>query len=462
MERYMYSDVEHLGEDLDCLLQVNKEPVEFDPMCDKENPHKISFEDVSAAAFRIQSGIIKTPCVKSHMSLEYGMDIYLKNDFLQHTGSFKERGARNALVLLPSEARQRGVISASLGNHSQALSYHANLLNIPATVVMPNVAPIMKIQKCRSFGANVVIHGHDMREAKHQAMVLAKERNLTYINGYDHPHIMAGQGTVGLEIVEQVPDVDAVLVPVGGGGLLAGTATAIKHLKPHVLIYGVESEKCASMTEALNNGQPENVHIRSTLADGLAVPTVGYNAYHTSKSLVDRVISLPEDWIARAILLLVEQEKFVVEGGGAVGIAAIMAGLVPELAGKKVVCILSGGNIDTTILGRCLERGLAAESRLVKFKVTVSDRPGGIAELCKVISSTGVSIKDIMQERAWVCGDIFSVRVKVVCETRGPEHTDELRSLIARTYREWVFTREAGDYCHTPLKNYDSLDNVSH
>ncbi|GBP85809.1 hypothetical protein EVAR_65873_1 [Eumeta japonica] len=424
--------------------------IEFDPMCDKENPQKIAFEDVSAAAFRIQSGIVKTPCVKSHMSLSYNMEIYLKNDFLQHTGTFKERGARNALLLLSAAAKQKGVISASLGNHAQGLSYHANLLKIPATVVMPNVAPIMKIQKCQSYGAEVLVCGHDMKEAKYHAMALAKEKGLTYINGYDHPHIMAGQGTIGLEIVEQVPDVDAVLVPVGGGGLLAGVATAVKHLQPHVLIYGVETEKCPSMKSALNRGEPTSVAIKSTLADGLAVPTVGYNAFLTAKPLLDKLITVNEDWLARAILRLVEQQKCVVEGGGAVGVAAIMAGLTPELAGKKlasrelaravlieVVCILTGGNIDTTILGRCLERGLAAEHRLVKFKVTVSDRPGGIAELCKLIASIGVSIKDIMQERAWVYGDIFSVSVKVVCETRGPDHLEQLRSLIADTYREW-------------------------
>ncbi|XP_026314655.1 uncharacterized protein LOC113226296 isoform X2 [Hyposmocoma kahamanoa] len=448
---------------------TNSSTVEFDPMCDKENPQKISFEDVSAAAFRIQSGIVKTPCVKSHMSVTFAMEIYLKKDFLQHTGSFKERGARNALLLLSPGAKQRGVISASLGNHSQGLSFHANQLNVPTTVVMPNVAPIMKIEKCRSYGANVIIYGDDMKEAKYHAMILAKEKNLTYINGYDHPHIMAGQGTMGLEILEQVPDVDAILVPVGGGGLLAGVATAVKHLKPHVLIYGVETEKCPSMDNAIKNNGPLSVEIRSTLADGLAVPTVGYNAYFTVKHLLDRMITVNEDWLARAILRLVEQEKYVVEGGGAVGVAAIMAGLVPELVGKKVVCILSGGNIDTTILGRCLERGLAAEHRLVKFKVNVSDRPGGIAELCKLIASTGVSIKDIIQERAWVHGDIFSVRVKVVCETRGTEHKEELRNLIATTYREWYFTGDSDNY---PVKTLspsmtiqdhnDDDDNISH
>lgn len=421
---------------------ISPHSVEFDPMCDKEHPQKITFEDVSAASFRIQSGILKTPCVKSHMSMEYSMEIFLKADFLQHTGSFKERGARNALLLLSKEAKERGVISASLGNHAQGLSFHANELKIPAIVVMPNVAPIMKIQKCQSYGAEVIVHGDDMKEAKLHAMSLAKQKGLTYINGYDHPHIMSGQGTLGLEIIEQIPQVDAVLVPVGGGGLLAGVATAIKHLKPNVLIYGVESEKCPSMKHAMRNNEPTSVEIRSTLADGLAVPTVGYNAYATAKPLMNKLITVNEDWIARAILRLVELEKYVVEGGGAVGLAAIMAGLVPELIGKKVVCILSGGNIDTTILGRCLERGLAAEQRLVKFKVTVSDRPGGIAELCKLISKIGVSIKDIMQERAWVYGDIFSVRVKVVCETRGPEHTEELRATIADYYKEWCFDRQ--------------------
>ncbi|KAG7297895.1 hypothetical protein JYU34_018650 [Plutella xylostella] len=436
--------------------------VDYDPMCDKENPQKIFFEDVSAASFRIQSGIVKTPCVKSHMSKTYGMDIYLKNDFLQHTGSFKERGARNALLLLSPTCKKQGVISASLGNHSQGLSYHANLLNIPVTVVMPNVAPIMKIEKCRSYGANVIVHGDDMKEAKFHAMMLAKERGLTYINGYDHPHIMAGQGTVGLEIAEQVPAADCVLVPVGGGGLLAGVATALKHLKPDVLIYGVETEKCPSMQQAMRSEGPVSVDIRSTLADGLAVPTVGYNAFTTVKPLIDRLITVNEDWLARAILRLVEQEKYVVEGGGAVGVAAIMAGLVPELANKTVVCILSGGNIDTTILGRCLERGLAAERRLVKFKVTVSDRPGGIAELCKLICSIGVSIKDIMQERAWVHGDIFSVRVKVVCETRGPEHMEELKHMISDSYREWYFARDHDTLPPTPDDASIDDDDVSH
>ncbi|XP_053613762.1 L-threonine ammonia-lyase-like isoform X2 [Plodia interpunctella] len=373
------------------------------------------------------------------MSDCFGMDIYFKCEFLQLTGSFKERGARNTLLQLTPEAKKAGVISASLGNHSQGISFHGNLLNVPVTVVMPTVAPIMKIQKCQGYGAEVIVHGLNMREAKYRAMEIAKEKGITYVNGYDHPHIIAGQGTVGLEIIEQVPDLDAVLVPVGGAGLLAGVAVAIKHVKPHVLVYGVETNKCASMQEAVKYNEPTPITITSTLADGLAVATVGYNAYFTARPVTDKVITVKEDWLARAILRLVEQQKFVVEGGGAVGVAAIMAGLVPELADKKVVCILTGGNIDTSLLGRVLDRGLAAEHRFVKFKVTISDRPGGLAELCRIIASIGVSIKDILQERAWIFGDIFSVEAKVVCETRGAEHIQELRDLICQHFKEYVF-----------------------
>ncbi|XP_077297307.1 serine racemase [Arctopsyche grandis] len=410
-----------------------------DPMCDAIHPQKITFEDVSSAAFRIKSGIIKTLCVKSHLSKDADIEIYLKNDFLQCTGSFKERGALNTLILLTKEQKQVGVISASLGNHAQALCYHGQRLGIPVTVVMPIVAPIMKIQKCKDYNAAVIVDGQNMSEAKSIAMRLSVEKGLMYVNGYDHPHIMAGQGTIGLEILDEVPDLDAVIVPVGGGGLIAGIATAVKHLQPNVKIYGVESEKCPSMTAAISKGYPEASQIMSTLADGLAVPLVGYNAYATVAPLLDRMIVVKEDWIARAILKLVETEKCVVEGAGASGIAAIMAGMVPELVGKKVVCILSGGNIDSTVLGRCLERGLAAEGRLIKFKVTVSDRPGGITELCKTLSSIGVSIKDIMHERAWVISDIFSVQVKVVCETRGPEHSEILKNLLNEKYEEVNF-----------------------
>ncbi|VEN49515.1 unnamed protein product [Callosobruchus maculatus] len=323
--------------------------------------------------------------------------------------SFKERGARYAMVMLTPEQKRKGVVAASLGNHAQAVAYHGFLLGIPVTVVMPIIAPIMKVQKCREYNANVIMEGKNMAEAKKLAISLSRKNEWTYINGYDHPQIIAGQGTVGLEILEQVEDVDAVVVPTGGGGLLAGVAVAVKTLNPSIKIIGVESERCASYANAIKNGKPISTAIEGTLADGLAVPMIGYNAWETSKHLVDKMVTVKEEWIAVAILRLIENEKCVVEGAGACGLAAILAGQLDEFKGKRVVLLLTGGNMDTTILGRCLERGLAADGRLVKCKVTVSDRPGGISELCKLIGSIGVSIKDVIHERAWVASDVFSV-----------------------------------------------------
>ncbi|XP_046678776.1 L-threonine ammonia-lyase-like isoform X1 [Homalodisca vitripennis] len=406
----------------------------IDPNCLPDRPQAVTFADVTSAAFKIKNGIINTPCVRSHLSDLTGMEVFLKKDFMQTTGSFKERGACYALLMLSEEQRQKGVISASLGNHAQALCYHGQRLNVPVTVVMPVVAPIMKIQACRRFGANVIVEGNDMKEAKRLAMVKGRELGLTYINGYDHPHIIAGQGTLGLEIVEQVQDIDAVVVPVGGGGLIAGVALAVKSLHPNVKIIGVESDRCASFSNALSCGKPTPVPIKSTLADGLAVPLVGYNAFHTARPLVDKMVVVKEEWIAIAILRLVEMEKCVVEGAGAIGLAAILAGHLPELRNKRVVLILCGGNIDTTILGRCLDRGLTADGRLIKFSVVASDRPGGIAELCRLLADVGVSIKDILHERAWITNDIFSVKVKVVCESRDLEHSKQLMKVLSERY----------------------------
>ncbi|XP_048761123.1 L-threonine ammonia-lyase-like [Ostrea edulis] len=407
-----------------------------DPFCDPENPKKILFQDVSAAAYKIKDGIHRSPCIKSRMSSMLDMDIYFKKEFLQFTGSFKERGARYALMQLSKEEKAVGVIAASAGNHALALSYHGQSLGVPVTVVMPIVAPMMKVQACISHGATVIIKGNDISESKDHAQILGKEKGYIYINGYDHPHILAGQGTMGLEIVEQVPDVDAVVIPVGGGGLIAGSALAIKNLKPSVQIIGVESERCASFSEALKAGKPVHTEASSTLADGLAVPTVGVNAFVTAKDVVDRMVIVKEEYIALAILRLVELEKAIVEGAGATGLAAILEGLLPELKKKKVVVALCGGNIDTTALGRVIERGLAADGRLIRFVVTVSDRPGGIAELTKLMAEVGVSIKDIFHERAWLKSDIFSVQVKCVIEARDKAHSEELEAALRKRYKQ--------------------------
>merc|ERR1711988_405728 len=362
------------------------------------------------------------------------MDIYLKKDYMQYTGSFKERGARYTLLMLSDEQKKKGVIAASAGNHALALAFHGGQLNIPVTVCMPVVAPIMKVENCKKFGAHVIIHGADIGEARERALQIGKEKDFMYINGFDHPNILAGAGTMGLEIIEQVPDVEAVVIPVGGGGLIAGCAVALKTMKPDIIIIGVEPERCPSFATAMKMGTPVFTPTLPSLADGLTVPTVGCNALATAAPLIDRMVTVSEEWVAIAILRCLEMEKAIVEGGGASGVAAGLAGLCPELKGKKVVIPLCGGNIDTTILGRCLDRGLAADGRLVKFSCTISDRPGGMAELLSLLSKLGVSIKDISQERAWIKNDIFSVEDVVVVETKDSEHANQMFTELEKRY----------------------------
>ncbi|XP_057311206.1 L-threonine ammonia-lyase-like isoform X1 [Hydractinia symbiolongicarpus] len=410
------------------------------------NPVEVTFEDVSAAAFRIKSGIRRTPCDKSErLSAMLGMEVYCKKDYMQATGSFKERGARNTLLMLPKDQKNRGVIAASAGNHALALAYHGKKLNIPVQVCMPINAPITKVSQCRKYGAVIHMIGDDIIEARDYGLNIAAKEGLAYINGYDHPDILAGQGSCGLEIAEQVDDIDAVVIPVGGGGLIAGCAVALKALHPNIEIIGVESEKCASFAAAMKAGQPVKISSDQslTLADGLCVSKVGSNAFATAKDNIDRLIQVSESYIAMAVLRLVEEEKCVVEGAGATGLAAAFAGLLPELKGKRVVFPLCGGNIDSTVLGRVIERGLAADGRLVRFSAVVSDRPGGLSELTKMLSDLRVSVKDIFHERAWLKTSVFSVVNKVVCECRDYEHAQELKKALEDRYDEVSFSTNA-------------------
>jgi threonine dehydratase len=288
------------------------------------------------------------------------------------------------LCFAAKEEKDRGVIAASAGNHALALAYHGQELGIPVTVVMPKIAPITKIQNCRELNARVMIHGQHIGEARDFANALGIKEGLTYINGFDHPNVIAGAGTLGVEIIEQVPHVDAVVIPVGGAGLIAGCALAIKTLKPDVKVIGAEPETVPSLTAAMEAGFPVTVNGGPTLADGLLVPRVGTNAFALCQKYVDKVVLVKEKSIALAMLRLVEMEKAVVEGGGATGLAAMLQGLLPELEGKTVVIPLCGGNVDTPVLGRVIERGLAADARLIRFDAVVSDRPGGISALTKV------------------------------------------------------------------------------
>ncbi|MFN2476556.1 MAG: threonine ammonia-lyase [Chthoniobacterales bacterium] len=390
-----------------------------------------TFQDIEAARARIEGAVYHSPCPHSiPLSEITGMEIYCKLDNLQRTGSFKERGARNALAQLPAEQQKRGVIAASAGNHAQALAYQGKLLGIPATVVMPKFAPLIKVSNCQKLGATVVMFGNDFGEAKAHAHEIAKERGLAYIDGYDDPAIIAGQGTMGVEIVEQVPDVEAVIVPVGGGGLLAGVALAVKSMRPAVKVIAVEAENVASFSAALAAGEPTRFSTKPTLADGLAIPVVGSNAFAIAKDRIDRVITVSEEQIAVSILRIVELEKGVVEGAAATPLAACLSGQLKELAGKKVVILLCGGNIDPNVLSRVVERGLVADGRLCRFTAMISDRPGGLADLATQIAASGASVKQIVHDRAFAGSDVSAVHVLCTVETRNHEHLAELRERL--------------------------------
>ena len=399
----------------------------------------VKFEHCVRAMHRIRTGVVRTECRRSHwLSGATGCELWLKCELNQFTGSFKERGARNSLLSLSVEERRVGVVAASAGNHALALCWHGAELGIPVTVVMPTVAPMAKVDKCRLFGANVVIAGAHIGESK--AYANEHYAHQRYVNGYDDPEIIAGTGTLGMEMLEQLPECDVAVVPVGGGGLIAGIALAIKTLNPAVKVIGVEPARCASYTAALASGRPVQSDVLPTLADGLAVPKVGPHAFAVAKHWVDETVIVEESDVALAVLRLIENEKMVVEGGGATGLAALLPGGPldrADLKGKNVMVPLCGGNIDVTTLGRVIERGLAADGRLIRLTVPVSDRPGGIAELTRLLADAGASVKDIFHERAWLQSSVDQVVIKAVLETRGPQHNVDLLDIMnASGYRD--------------------------
>jgi threonine dehydratase len=393
----------------------------------------VSLNDIRAARRRIKGGVIVTPCPASiPLSEITGSRIVCKLDNFQRTGSFKERGARNALLLLPALSRRRGVIAASAGNHALGLAYHGRLLRIPVTVVMPEFAPLIKITTCQRLGARVILHGKDFGEAVAQARRLVESEGLTYIHGFDDPDIIAGQGTLGLEILSQVPDVEAIVCPVGGGGLLAGLCVAVKAVRPRVEIIAVESVSTGNLSAAIKADRPVRVPRRSTLADGLATLTVGANAYGLIRRRVDRVVRVEEKWISLAILRMLELEKTVVEGAAAAPLAAMMSGAIGGLRGKRVALVVCGGNIDPAILGRVIEKGLVHDGRLTRFLVRISDRPGGLAELCRVIASCGASINQVTHDRAFSGPDVSETEVVCTVETRDRAHIAALHRALRK------------------------------
>ena len=356
---------------------------------------------------------------------------YLKADCLQKTGAFKLRGAYYKLSTLTDEEKARGVIACSAGNHAQGVAFAARDMGIPATICIPAGAPLSKIEATRSYGANVVLVPGVYDDAHAEAVRLRDEQGLTFIHPFDDERVMAGQGTIGLEIAEQLLDVDAVLVPIGGGGLIAGVASALRQLKPACRIIGVQAAGAASMADSLRAGHILTLPEVHTVADGIQVKTPGEKTFAICREAVDEVVTVGEAEIASAILTVLERQKLMVEGAGAVGVAAAMYGEL-DLRGKTVCALLSGGNLDVTMLERIITRGLAREGRTVGFSTVLPDRPRALAGLLGIVSELGANVLEVGHERSSLKADLGSTVVHLLVETRNRAHVDELFDAMHR------------------------------
>ena len=387
----------------------------------------VTLDDILAAQTRIAGRVLRSPCPRSiPLSEATGADVFCKLDLLQRTGSFKERGACNALMMLDDAAKSRGVVAASAGNHALGLAYHGKLLGIPVTVVMPRFAPLVKVATCRRLGARVILKGETFDDARRGAAANADRDGRDRIHGVDDPRVIAGQGTMALEILEDVPEAAAIVVPTGGAGLLAGVAVAAKALRPDIRIVAVETAAAPSFSASLAAGRPTQVPIHPTLADGLAVGRVGELSFLLAAPLVDQVVTVDEAELSLAVLRLLELEKTVVEGAAASALAALLGGRCPELAGRSTVLLLCGGNIDLTILDRVIDHGLVVDGRRWRFTARISDRPGGIARLTAAIAAGGASVREIVHDRTFSGADVFSTGVEVTVETAGHDHVATL------------------------------------
>jgi threonine dehydratase len=394
----------------------------------------LSFGDIEAARKRIGDAVYQTPCAYTKtLSDLTGTRLYLKLENLQMSGSFKERGAANKLLSLGDDERARGVIAASAGNHAQGVAYHARRLGVRAVIVMPNATPLVKVSATRGFGAEVVLHGANYDEAYAEARRIEAAESLTFIHPFDDDAVMAGQGTIGLELVEQNPYLDAVVVAVGGGGLAAGVATAIKETNPRIKVYGVEPKGMPSMKLALEAGAPVTVPASKTIADGVAVKTVGARTFAVCQRYLDDVVLVDEEEIAEAILLLLEREKTVAEGAGAAPLAALVHQRLPQLVGKKVAAVVCGGNIDVNVISRIIDRGLVKSGRLMRLRVLIPDLPGALSGLLGVLGVQAANVLQILHERTAARYELGHVGVELTLETRGFEHVAEIERAITES-----------------------------
>jgi threonine dehydratase len=392
----------------------------------------ISCADIAQARERIREHIYLSPCAYSEtISRLTGNRVFFKLENLQMTGSFKERGALNRLATLSPEERQRGVITASAGNHGLAVAFHTRRLGIRSTVVMPLHAPLIKVTQVRRYGAETKLFGADYDGAFEEAESLARGQGLVYVHPFNDPAIVAGQGTVGLELHEQNPDLDAVVVPVGGGGLIAGIALALKASNPRIRIIGVQAEQVPSMKAALEKGRVVQVPPAATIADGISVRAVGEIPLELVRRYVDEIVTVSEAEIANAVLLLLEIEKTVAEGAAAVTLAALVNKKI-ALDSKQVALVISGGNIDVNLISRIIEKGLIQGGRLARISVVLSDRPGSLARLAANVANEGANVLSIGHARGFGEIAIGETEVELILETTGWDHLDRLHKALER------------------------------
>src|ERR1700753_1041557 len=407
------------------------------PAKDSISQLSVSLAEVVAARERVRGAIYYSPSPHSMMlSALTGQQVYLKLENLQMTGSFKERGALNRIARLTPEQAQRGVIAASAGNHAQGVAYHATRRGLRAVIVMPLATPLVKVQATRGFGAEVVLHGANYDEAYEEATRRCQAEDMTFIHPFDDPLVMAGQGTIGLELLEQIENLDAVVVAIGGGGLTGGLACAIKESKPSAKVIGVQTSRLPSMKQALYEHHPVTLEPATTIADGIAVRRAGDVTFPVVERYVDSIVTVDEDEIASAILTLLEREKTLAEGAGATALAAVLQRKTELPKGTRTAVLVCGGNIDVTLLSRIIERGLVQDGRLIRLRIHLLHKPGAPTELTTLIASHRTNIVDTLYNRAYYGVNIGETAIDITMETRGPEQVQELlAALTASGYK---------------------------
>ncbi|MDW8054868.1 MAG: threonine ammonia-lyase [Anaerolineae bacterium] len=388
---------------------------------------EVTLADIHAAQQTLRDQLIPTPVLPElRLSRELGARVYLKAESLQRAGSFKIRGAYNKIAHLSQEERQRGVITASAGNHAQGVALAARIFGIPAVIVMPEFAPITKVVATRNFGAEVVLHGATFDDAVAYARTLQAERGLTFVHAFDDPLVIAGQGTIGMEIIAALPDLGTLVVPIGGGGLISGIAIAVKTLKPSVRIIGVQAAACAPVRASLAAGEIVTAPSAITIADGIAVKRPGEITMHYIRALVDDVVEVTDDEIAIGIAHCAQYARLVVEGAGAAGVAALLARKVAVHADETVCAVLCGGNIDGNLLARVIEQVMVQQGRIIVLRLTVLDRPGQLAAVINHVAACGANIIDVIHRRAVWLAPLTRTGLELVLEVRDEAHGQEV------------------------------------